>query len=197
MRIIRKEACNTKVWSGGTTTEIAIYPEGADYAERDFIWRISSAAVEDEESTFTSLPDYMRYLTLRQGSMGLSHDGGEWHILRPGEVEYFDGASETKSRGRVTDFNLMLRKGKAEGGMEIFSLKKGERLSFGAMGAEESDEAELAFFVSSGEAEIAANGESEVLKTGDAALLSGKEDLSLCALEDSSIFAALIKLCEG
>ena len=33
------------VWSGGTTTQIAIAPEGARYAERDFLWRVSSATV--------------------------------------------------------------------------------------------------------------------------------------------------------
>ena len=30
-------------WSGGTTTQVAIAPEGAVYADRDFLWRISSA----------------------------------------------------------------------------------------------------------------------------------------------------------
>lgn len=35
-------------WSGGTTTQLAIFPPGASYADRDFLWRVSSAAVEDD-----------------------------------------------------------------------------------------------------------------------------------------------------
>ena len=35
-------------WSGGTTTELAIAPAGADYGARDFLWRVSSATVELE-----------------------------------------------------------------------------------------------------------------------------------------------------
>ena len=50
----------TSTWSGGTTTQLAIAPEGAVYAERSFLWRVSSATVELETSDFTPLPDYNR-----------------------------------------------------------------------------------------------------------------------------------------
>lgn len=30
-------------WSGGETTQLAIYPEHASLSKRDFLWRISSA----------------------------------------------------------------------------------------------------------------------------------------------------------
>ena len=40
----------TTTWSGGTTTQLAIAPEGAVYADRDFLWRLSSAKVELEHS---------------------------------------------------------------------------------------------------------------------------------------------------
>ena len=46
----------TTLWSGGTTTQMAIAPEGAVYADRDFLWRFSSAKVELEHSgTFVRL----------------------------------------------------------------------------------------------------------------------------------------------
>ena len=32
----------TTAWSGGTTTQLAIAPKGALYAERSFLWRVSS-----------------------------------------------------------------------------------------------------------------------------------------------------------
>ena len=64
-------------WAGGTTAQIAIAPEGALYSDRDFLWRVSSARVELEESVFTSLPDYHRWISTLAGGMVLSHQGGE------------------------------------------------------------------------------------------------------------------------
>ena len=107
----------TTTWSGGTTTQLAIAPKGALYAERDFLWRVSSATVELDESDFTALPDYRRFISTVRGDMTLSHHGGDELTLRPGDIHAFDGGDDTHSRGRCTDFNLMLRKGRAEGDM--------------------------------------------------------------------------------
>ena len=49
-------------WSGGKTIQVAIGPADAVYADKDFLWRISSATVDLPESDYTSLPDYMRLL---------------------------------------------------------------------------------------------------------------------------------------
>ena len=57
----------TTLWSGGTTTQMAIAPEGAVYADRDFLWRFSSAKVELEHSDFTPLPDYVRLIAVLHG----------------------------------------------------------------------------------------------------------------------------------
>lgn len=70
-------------WSGGTTTQIALFPPESSYAGRDFLWRVSSAVVEDGESAFTPLPDYDRHLMLLEGSLLLRHDGGEPLPLDP------------------------------------------------------------------------------------------------------------------
>ena len=51
-------------WSGGTTTQLAISPANALYADREFLWRVSSAVVELPESDFTPLPDYDRILMI-------------------------------------------------------------------------------------------------------------------------------------
>ena len=50
--ISRSHAVTTR-WSGGTTTEFYIAPEGSSYTRRDFQIRISSATVDDPESDFT------------------------------------------------------------------------------------------------------------------------------------------------
>lgn len=104
-------------WSGGTTAQIAIAPSSASYQERDFLWRISSAEVEDEWSVFTPLPEYRRCLVLLEGSLLLSHDGGAPFRLRPFQVHEFDGDAATESVGLCRDFNLMLRKGKCRGSL--------------------------------------------------------------------------------
>ena len=104
-------------WSGGKTIEIAIAPENAAYADRDFLWRLSSATVDLDESDFTALPDYDRLIAPIRGDMTLTHNDGAPVVLAPYEVHAFDGADRTHSWGRCTDFNLMLRKGKATGSL--------------------------------------------------------------------------------
>ncbi len=113
-------------WSGGKTTQIAIAPEGAVYADRTFLWRLSSATVDLEESDFTALPDYDRLITPLDGSMRLTHSSmsGKEIVLTPYDIHAFDGADQTHSWGRCTDFNLMLRKGKCGGRMTPIRLKE-------------------------------------------------------------------------
>ena len=125
MKILREEDYSVSNWSGGKTTEIAIRPEGAKYADRGFLWRISSASVELPESDFTSLPDYDRLITPLEGSMQLTHSKEDAEnaqsgktepvLLEPFDIHCFDGADKTRSKGKCTDFNLMLRKGKCRG----------------------------------------------------------------------------------
>ena len=117
LQILHQSDYKISSWSGGKTIQLAIYPEGCDYADRDFLWRISSATVDLPESDFTALPDYQRYITPIAGEMTLCHDGGARIPVPVGTIHAFDGAADTHSWGRCTDFNLMLRKGRASGGM--------------------------------------------------------------------------------
>ena len=101
----------TTKWSGGLTTQLGIAPAGAVYADRDFLWRLSSATVEDAESDFTALPDYERLISTLEGTIELNHNGGE-----KAEAESLRGPPLRRRRrhalwGRCRDFNLMLRKG--------------------------------------------------------------------------------------
>lgn len=125
MQHLTKRDYAVSQWSGGTTTQIAIYPPNALYADRDFLWRLSSATVDLEESDFTPLGDYQRYITVLEGSMTLTHDGGSPLTLTAGRIHEFDGGSQTHSVGRCTDFNLMLRKGKCRGALRAIPLSAG------------------------------------------------------------------------
>lgn len=109
--LIRKADQTTSNWSGGTTTQIAIFPKDAVYAERNFTWRISSARVDLDESEFTSLPGIWRLIMVLDGEMRLEHTGHHTTFLKRFDQDSFSGDWTTKSFGKVRDFNLMLAKG--------------------------------------------------------------------------------------
>lgn len=121
----RQEEFNTSLWSGGSTTELYIYPEDAVYKEGNFQCRISSATVEVEQSDFTSLPGVKRYLSIFQGHLDMVHGEEKKVSLEPFQVDCFDGGIPTVSFGQVVDFNLMLKNG-ADGKMETLRLKSAE-----------------------------------------------------------------------
>ncbi|MCL2564616.1 MAG: HutD family protein [Defluviitaleaceae bacterium] len=108
----------TTSWAGGATSELYIYPEDSFYGERNFGFRISTATVEVEESTFTSLPGFKRYIMTLEGDLTLSHEGQHKVKLGPCEKDFFLGDWSTKSEGKCKDFNLIARKG-YNGGLEI------------------------------------------------------------------------------
>jgi len=122
LRKLEEKDFVTTHWEGGTTTQFLIFPREADYANRDFLWRISSAAVEKPESRFTPLPGYERWITPLTGPLSLQIDGGEEQMLNPYQILSFDGASDTWGRGLCTDFNLMIRRDQALGRMDALEL---------------------------------------------------------------------------
>jgi environmental stress-induced protein Ves len=105
--IFNPEKFKSTKWSGGTTTELCIYPESAQYSERNFGFRISTATVETETSTFTPLPGYERNLMVLSGEMTLTINGELKEPLSKFDVETFDGSWDTQSSGTCKDFNLM------------------------------------------------------------------------------------------
>ncbi|SMC79601.1 HutD/Ves family protein [Sporomusa malonica] len=111
VELIKQNEQTTSNWSGGTTTQIAIYPKDAIYSEKNFMWRLSSARVDLEESTFTSLPGIWRLIMVLEGEMKLEHTGHHSVYLKPFEQDSFSGDWTTTSLGKVRDFNLMMAEG--------------------------------------------------------------------------------------
>ncbi|MBE7003525.1 MAG: HutD family protein [Ruminococcaceae bacterium] len=178
----------TTQWSGGSTTQLAIAPAGAVYAERDFLWRVSSATVELDESDFTALPDYRRFISTVRGDMTLRHNGGAELTLHPGNVHEFDGADDTHSRGRCTDFNLMLRKGRAEGTMQS--------LRVGADGAALVCPETALLYCASGSCTVRCGGKELRVAAGESALAehAAGETLRLSSTDvETLLLAALIQ----
>lgn len=112
VEVKRKDELSHNRWSGGITTQLAIWPEGADYGARRFDWRISTAVVEDEKSVFTPLPGIRRLLMILDGEITVTHEGARTLVMKPlADVDDFEGGWETVSVGRCVDFNLMTAAG--------------------------------------------------------------------------------------
>ncbi len=120
------EDYKTSSWSGGTTTELYLWPRDGSYAERDFLFRLSTASVEQEESTFTHLPGIKRILMPLTGEMVLVHEGEASRTLKPYRQDVFMGDHKTVSRGKARDFGIMTRPG-CEAFLSVIELEPGIR----------------------------------------------------------------------
>lgn len=107
MKIHAFQHASTIAWSGGTTTELLIFPKGSLYAERTFGFRISTATIEVESSDFTSLPQYNRLLTVLEGNLEIIHEGRYMRRLSRFENDAFHGSWKTSSRGKARDLNVI------------------------------------------------------------------------------------------
>lgn len=179
----------TSTWAGGITRQIAIYPEDAQYADRDFAWRLSSARVDLEQSDFTPLPDYDRFIAVLAGSIQLSHEGGAWVQLAPYRAHAFDGAAATRCLGRCTDFNLMLRKDTCQGSLEAVTLLPRDTLTLHKPGQHA-----LAVFCAQGEALVQENENAFHLQPDDTLVLQEDAgDLTLTSAPGAVLMVARIQ----
>lgn len=195
---ILPEAFTVSQWSGGSTTQIAIFPPEAQYADRSFLWRISSATVNLPESDFTPLPDYNRYISLLEGSIQLTHGSGCPVALTPGEIHRFDGGVATRSQGTCVDFNLMLRKGKCDGTLSCLRMPKAGEYPLTGPGIPDAAFAAQAavLYCVRGGGIIRAGTQTVSFSRGEAVQIqSPPPDASLCCSEPAIFMAAFIRCC--
>jgi environmental stress-induced protein Ves len=131
IQLFTPEKRKTINWASGTSTEIFIYPPDSNFAERNFIFRISTATVEAEESDFTFFEGITRHLMILKGEMELIHEGRYNKHLKVFDQDTFSGEWKTRSKGKVTDFNLML-KGGAKGSLTHHKIESGNVAAFEA-----------------------------------------------------------------
>ena len=169
-------------WTGGTTTQLAIFPEDSVYLNRDFVWRLSSATCEQDESTFSKLPDYDRVLIVLEGSVVLAHEDVRVANLAELEQDRFSGSYKTKSFGKITDYNLMVRKGN-EGYAEVMELTA-ENQTLECRKAEGLPLATQAFYCRDGFATVGINGETVMVRPGQQLVINylQKERLELSVM---------------
>lgn len=121
IELIKASELITNKWSGGTTTQLAIYPKEATYQDLNFLFRLSTATIEAEKSTFTKLPSISRKIMILDGEIKIEHQNQYSKILKKFEQDSFKGDWNTKSFGKATDFNLMTI-GNTCGQIEKFSF---------------------------------------------------------------------------
>lgn len=112
-KIISPDEFIENQWSGGTTTQLVIFPEGSNLADRDFDFRISSATFTSTSSNFSEFNSYQRYLLPLIGKLSVNHENLYSRELDTYELEYFLGSWKTSSTNTLDckDFNLIVKKG--------------------------------------------------------------------------------------
>lgn len=111
-RVIPQSQCAVRHWSGGETTELALFPPGASFNDRTFLARISTASVRSD-GPFSDFTGYQRILMLLSGEgMDLEIGGVPYALARPFDTCSFDGAAKVSAKlrqGEVRDFNVIHR----------------------------------------------------------------------------------------
>jgi environmental stress-induced protein Ves len=191
INLTKKEQLQTTEWQGGTTTQLVIYPKEAIYKNLDFIFRISTATIDVEQSTFTGLPNVSRIIMVLNGELTIQHKNQYTKQLKKFDTDIFSGDWETMSIGKVTDFNVMTR-GSAKATASGFSLTKKSEKEI-ALNADF-----VAVYVPSGEVVIEQPSFEKVnVKQGDIVLISKEkvnEKFTLLAQQAADIALAEIYL---
>jgi len=116
--LLSKKDSKASIWSGGLTYEYMIYPETANYADRDFVFRISSATIEQVPSEFTKFKGYHRYLVMLDNSLDIEVNK-EKKIYKKYEIMEFSSADEITSYTKGIDFNWMVSEKTSHHKLEI------------------------------------------------------------------------------
>lgn len=151
MSIVRAAAIPVTPWKNGMgrTRELAVHPSGA--GPTDFLWRVSVAEV-DSAAPFSTFPGVDRQIALLDGAGFTMHfdDGSEHRLLEPFLPFAFPGEAGVDvvlAGGATRDFNLMLRRGKASGRIEVWRAGAhaldGVVLAYGASGEASTPEGPL------------------------------------------------------
>ncbi|WP_346950357.1 HutD family protein [Dyella sp.] len=124
MSIVRGADIAVTPWKNGMgrTRELAVHPAGA--ALSDFDWRVSVAEV-DSAAPFSAFPGVDRQIALLEGAGFAMRfaDGSEHRLDEPCVPFAFAGEASvdvTLIEGATRDFNLMLRRGVADGRIETW-----------------------------------------------------------------------------
>lgn len=187
MRILRNSDYRIMPWKngGGITTEIFVSPENAGLAGQPFDWRVSIADVASD-GPFSLFPGYDRHIMAIEGR-GMVLKGGPEDAIdltRPFVPRTFSGDWTISSQlisGPVRDFNLMARRGRYTGRLEMHEATSDLRLDAAL--------ATVLVYSLAGEVtasgHLVATGETLILGSGEQTIarpLAGPARLAVCRL---------------
>jgi len=120
---------------GGTTTEIAIAPEGSALAGERFLYRVSIADVATD-GPFSRFEGYDRHIMLVSGAGMTLECGahGRIELRAPFEPRFFSGdwdVSGTLTSGPVRDFNVIVDRARVTATLEARRIARPENIACG------------------------------------------------------------------
>ncbi|MDT8284725.1 MAG: HutD family protein [Thermovirgaceae bacterium] len=179
------------MWSGGTVNQLFIDPEDADIGRKDFIFQVSTATVDVEGSLFTFFDNYDRVIMTTDKDFVLIHDDKDEVFLSKYEPHLFNGGDKTQGKGKVNDYNLIMKRGTCRGDTMALSLAKGSRV-YPRKGNDECDETLEIVYCAMGRLTFRFNDIEEYLVRGDVLIIDhgtmaskyvlSNEDDQLCDL---------------
>jgi environmental stress-induced protein Ves len=189
--IITSEHFQPVSWSGGTATELFIFPKTANYHLRNFQFRLSTATIETDKSDFTTLKGISRKLMVLSGVITINHENHYSRKLGRFETDEFNGGWKTSSAGRCTDFNLMTT-GNTTGEVEAFLIEKEQVINCNIK--ESSDW--VFVYVFSGKVRIDINHKISILSKGDLLILNNLaiSNIEIKGIENSELVFPQIAL---
>ncbi len=121
IKLISKQSYQVMPWKNGqgTTSEIAIFPEGSSVSTGDFLWRVSLAKVQSS-GPFSKFEGFDRKLVIVDGDeIKLNQKA-----LLPLEVFSFSGEDDIQanlSAGPITDLGIISNRELFRSDMRVFS----------------------------------------------------------------------------
>jgi uncharacterized protein len=177
IRLLSPLAYRVKPWKngGGTTTEIAVHPEGAGWD--DFLWRVGIADIR-QSGPFSSFPGIDRSILLLDcppdSGMTLTVDGTSVEMV---QHEFIDFTGEVVTQGllrgqAVRDFNVMSRRSTVQHRRGWKSIVSREWFRLGGTDWR-------VVHVAVGEAQLVGAASTRNVATGESLIVTGEDSLHL------------------
>lgn len=108
INIIKFNELQSSNWSNGKTYQYYIFPNNANYQNKDFLFRVSSATIDNMPSEFTNFIGYHRYLSMLDSDLSLKINNREVN-LKANQLVDFKSEDSVISYAIGSDFNLMIK----------------------------------------------------------------------------------------
>ena len=174
----------TGKWTGGTTTQLYIFPKNANYKTLNFAFRISTAKIETKKSDFTALPNVSRILMILDGNIEIEHKNHYKKQMSKFDIDTFEGGWKTSSIGKCVDFNLMTTN-KTNGNISSLIIKKDKYKDYKI----DENNKFLFIYLFKGETSAKINNKNYTLQAGDLLNLTNLEMkiISFEAIQESEL----------